>query len=173
MYFVALVCPQEVNEKILRFKLWMKEHFGCVVALRSPSHITLIPPFWIEEVDEPLLVDTLHSFATNIKAVQILIDGFSHFGKRVLFAAVKSDPELERLRNEIEAHFITTFFNILKEERAFHPHLTIANRDLRPGDFTKAWQYFANKTFSEVFEIRVISILKHVDGAWKIIADNK
>lgn len=47
MYFVAIVCPGQINEKVEQFKQWMKDRFGCVVAMKSPAHITLIPPFWL------------------------------------------------------------------------------------------------------------------------------
>jgi 2'-5' RNA ligase len=172
MYFVALVCSQEVNEKILPFKLWMKERFGCVVALRSPAHITLIPPFWLEAEKENELVRTLQSFTNVPMGVVVCINGFSHFGKRVLFAAVDDDPALHQLKTGIESHFTKRFPGIRKDDRPFHPHITIANRDLKPGDFIKAWQYFSEKEFTADFRINVVSVLKHSDGLWKVFAEN-
>ena len=49
MYFIALVLPTEINDEILKWKLFMKDHFNCLVALRSPAHITLVPPFWMND----------------------------------------------------------------------------------------------------------------------------
>jgi hypothetical protein len=45
MYFIAVVCPQQIDEKILKYKHWMRGHFGCKVALKSPAHLTLIAHF--------------------------------------------------------------------------------------------------------------------------------
>ena len=45
MYFIALVAPEEINTPILKWKTWFRDNFGCTVALKSPAHITLIPPF--------------------------------------------------------------------------------------------------------------------------------
>ncbi|HEY6506286.1 MAG TPA: hypothetical protein VIZ28_20055, partial [Chitinophagaceae bacterium] len=44
MYYVALLCSPETDGKVQQFKYWMRERFGCTAALRSPAHITLIPP---------------------------------------------------------------------------------------------------------------------------------
>jgi hypothetical protein len=32
MYYVAIVCPDNLNNKIKGFKLWMQEKLGCKVA---------------------------------------------------------------------------------------------------------------------------------------------
>src|SRR5436189_5836537 len=126
MYYVAIVCPAEVNEKVLQFKYWMKEQFGCVVALRSPAHITLIPPFWLEQPRETVLQQTLQSLTINMTDPEINLQGFSHFNKKVLFINVKEDPALEEIKRQTEKHFIQEFSSSIKtDDRAFHPHVTI------------------------------------------------
>ena len=52
MYFVAIVLPSHLNEKLLAYKQLMLEKYNCKVALKSPAHITLVPPFWMEEEKE-------------------------------------------------------------------------------------------------------------------------
>ena len=160
MYFVAILCPLPVNEKVLLFKNWMKEQFGCVVALKSPAHITLVPPFWLREANELLLLQSLQSFETTLDGLEIELDGFSHFGKRVLFVSVKENPALNELKSQVEGHFMKSFgASIQKDDRPFHPHITIANRDLKPSDFEKAWQHFNNRAFREIFPANSISSL--------------
>ncbi len=172
MYFVALVCPPALDEKVLRFKNWMKAQFGCVVALRSPGHITLVPPFWLEEWREAELHEALRSFTGNIDEVDISLDGFSHFDKRVLFVQVKDNSPLGELRADVGSHFIELFGEIIKEDkRPFHPHITIANRDMKPGDFEKAWSHFSQKEFKETFRATTISLLKLKSGKWNVIGE--
>ena len=65
MYFMAIVAPEEVNGTILKWKELIKERFGCVVALRSPAHITLIPPFWLDEKKEHQLKDGIGEFSQS------------------------------------------------------------------------------------------------------------
>ncbi len=170
MYYIALLCPPEVNERIQQFKLWMKEQFGCVIALRSPAHITLVPPFWFGEEREHALLTALYAFKSGKKELQIELNGFAHFGKKVLFIQVNSGPELNEMKNLVNDHFIQSFpGKIKKDGRPFHPHVTIATRDMSPGHFFKAWGYFFNKKFAETFSVHVITLLKLSPGKWNVI----
>src|SRR5689334_4766293 len=105
MYYVAVLCPPEIDKKILEYKRWMKERFGCVVALKSPAHITLIPPFWLEEEKEGILQETCTSFTCELPELTIGIQGFSHFSKKVLYAVVTGNPAIEELKKQVEVHF--------------------------------------------------------------------
>lgn len=173
MYFVAIVCDQGIEDKIIQFKHFMRDRYGCVTSLRSPAHITLVPPFWLEEKVEPILISRLLSFKGYIDKLQIDLDGFDHFGKRVLFVKVNTIPQLEELRDLVTNHFIATVGNVIKkEERLFHPHITIANRDLKPNDFIKAWEYFSKKQFKDSFKTNTISLLKLSPGKWNVIAQH-
>jgi 2'-5' RNA ligase len=171
MYYVAIVCPAGTDEKILRFKHWMKEQFGCMVALKSPAHITLISPFWMEQEKEAGLQQTLQSFKYDEPELVIHLDGYSHFTDRVLFVSVTENPDLEMLKRQTENHFIQSFGNIKADLRPFHPHITIANRDMRPYQFERAWQYFSKKDFKEVFATHTISLLKLISGKWNVIGE--
>lgn len=168
MYYVAVVCPDEINKKVLRFKNWMKEHFHCIVALKSPAHITLISPFWLNAAREEELLQTLMSFPA-INEFKIQLEDFSHFTDRVLFINVKEHKGLTELKNKVELHFISSFSNVIKkDERPFHPHITIANRDMKPGHFIKAWQHFSNREFKEQFSVNAISLLKLDQEKWEV-----
>jgi 2'-5' RNA ligase len=174
MYFIAIVCPPETDKNVLKFKNWMKEQFACVVALKSPAHITLIPPFWLDERKEKKLQETLQTFANDMYELEIQLDGFSKFGKRVLFIRVQENPGLNKIKSQAENHFARSFGDVIeKEDKPFHPHITIASRDLKPGDFEKAWQHFENKIFKENFRSKTISLLKLTAGKWKVIAEKR
>lgn len=172
MYFLAVLCPSSIDEKVQAHKLWMRDRFGCTVALKSAAHITHIPPFWMENTSEELLIQTLTHFQTTIPSFEIQLNGFSHFSNRVLFVAVTGNYLLERLRKAVEDHFIQPFHCIIKpDDRPFHPHVTIANRDIKPGDFNKAWDHFIRQSFEEHFEVTSLSLLKLTPGKWKVIAE--
>ena len=174
MYYIAIVCPPDLQQKILRYKQWMKEHFGCVIAMRSPAHITLIPPFWLEDAGEDTLRGTLKNLKSPIENLTISLDGFSHFGKKVLFVHVENTPQLEDIKKQVESHFVKHMGNIIKpEQRPFHPHITIANRDMKPSDFTKAWEHFSKIVFKENFVADAISLLKLSPDQWNIIDEVK
>lgn len=169
MYYAAIICPAQINDKVLQYKQWMKEQFGCTAALKSPAHITLVPPFWFETAKENELLQTLQSFTSVINHLEIHLYGFSHFGKRVLFIGVPENFNLNRIKNETEGHFTSAFAqSIKKDDRPFHPHVTIATRDMKPSHFEKAWEYFSRHKFDETFTTKTISLLKLGDGKWNV-----
>ena len=174
MYYVALLCPQEIDKKVLEYKRWMKDHFGCTAALKSPAHITLIPPFWLDEEKEATLHQTIKTFTSDIGSLQIELINFSHFNKRTLYVLVKDQPDLEKLKQQAESHFIRSLPGIVKKsDRPFHPHITIATRDLKPSDFIKSWEHFSKVMFTETFFAQSISLLKLGKGNWKVIEQLK
>ena len=172
MYYAAIVCPERINEKVVQYKKWMKNRFGCTVALKSPAHITLLAPFWLENEKENELTGTLKSFNTLTGRFDIQLEGFGHFGKRVLFIAVKESPRLNQLKAEAEIHFQSSFAGIIKpDERPFQPHVTIANRDMQPSHFEKAWEHFSKTDYSETFSAGSVSLLKLVEAKWEVIGE--
>ena len=70
MYFIALVAPEDINKQVLKWKHWMKERYRCEVALRSPAHITLVPPFWMKPDLENKLARSITDFSLHQKKRQ-------------------------------------------------------------------------------------------------------
>lgn len=172
MYFLAGLCPEEISIEVQNFKVWMQLHYGCKVALKSPSHITFIPPFWFRQSEEELLIQTLNDYDPVIESVLIDLTGFSHFSNRVIFIETKNNVQLNQLKESIENHFRKAVGAVIKtDERKFHPHVTIANRDLKPGDFNSAWQHFASKKYSANFLLNKLSLMKHVQSKWQVVAE--
>jgi 2'-5' RNA ligase len=169
MYYIAILCPPEIDKEVLGYKRWMKERFGCIAALRSPAHVTLVPPFWLQEEKEMDLRQICESFTSNIDELAIQVRGFSHFDMKVLYAVVTGNTAIEELKNQVETHLISFFDAIKKDERPFHPHITIATRDLKPSDFMEAWAHFLGKEFIADFTTRTISLLKLSAGKWNVI----
>ena len=172
MYFVGIVCPGELDKKVHQFKIWMLEHYGCKVALRSPAHITLVPPFWFDESGEDLLLQTLSSFHSDARELVVGLNDFSHFSKRVLFIQILYNNGLNIIKSATELHFRRSLGDIIKlDDRPFTPHITIANRDLKPSDFIKAWEHFSKKSFDDSFHTSHISLLKLGTEKWNVIAE--
>ncbi len=174
MYFVAVVCPAELNEKVLVFKQWMKDRFGCIVAMRAPAHITLLRPFWLEEEREKELQELLQSIKMNKSSFELELNGFSNFTNRVIFINVKENQSLSDLRLAAENVFADHLGSLIKREyRPFQPHITIANRDLKPGSFEKAWPHFSAREFNERFINDTVSLLKLNGGKWEVIGERR
>lgn len=171
MYYMAIVCPDAINEQVLQYKQWMQLHYDCKVALKSPAHITLVAPFYFAAEKEMELIHSLESFVCDILPVSIELNHFSHFGKRVIYINVVPGEALHRLSQSVNNYFRQLFPGVLKkDDRPFHPHITIANRDITPRVFTEAWEYFSRRKFEAAFTSDTISLLKLVDGKWIVIA---
>ena len=170
MYFMAIVAPEEVNATILKWKQLMKERFDCVVALRSPAHITLIPPFWLAEEEEHQLKDAISEFSQSCAGFEVCLKNFSVFKPRVIYVDVMPNQELRSLHDRLEEFLVTKKqFSISKEERPLHPHVSIATRDLHKKAFREAWDIFREKKYESSWIASGISILRHDQKKWDVI----
>jgi len=168
LYFIAIVTPEAINQQILEWKHYMREQFHCIVALKSPAHITLIPPFEMGETAQPEMQALLEPFAARQQRFPIRLKNFDAFKPRVIYTDVLPNPSLSALQTSLEATLLQSQrFAIKKDDRPFHPHITIANRDLKKEDFPQAWQHFQQLTYEAVFTAGAITLLKLNDHRWQ------
>jgi 2'-5' RNA ligase len=170
MYFIALVLSSEINEEILKWKLFMKDHFSCMVALRSPAHITLVPPFWMSDNLQNILEMAIGQFSEHQVPFEVHLKNFSAFKPKVIYVEVLANPNLQTLYAELFDYLIAQdLFPIKKDDRPFHPHVTIATRDLHKKAFHEAWEGFKNKNYEASGTITGVSILKHNKKNWDVV----
>jgi 2'-5' RNA ligase len=170
MYFIAAVAPKEINEQVLKWKQLMKERFGCLVALRSPAHITFVPPFWMDEKLENALDRSIGDFSAQQTPFLISLENFSAFKPRVIYVDVAEVQPLKALHARLSKFLITlNSFPIEKEDRPFHPHITIATRDLHKKSFQEAWGIFREKQYAASWLVNSMSLLRHNQKNWDVI----
>jgi 2'-5' RNA ligase len=169
MYFMAVVLPKHIDEKILEYKRWMREVYGSKVGLKSPAHITIAPPFWMEEEKEESLLHDMQSVAQEVPLFSLTTANFSAFKPRTIFVAVEHNDHLNALKKRSDNFFRHKDYKVKIETRPFHPHITIATRDLHKKDFTEAWPHFQDKKFRETVEAAGLSLLKHNGRAWDVM----
>lgn len=173
MYFIALVAPEDINKQVLKWKHLMKERYQCEVALRSPAHITLVPPFWMKPELENNLVDSITGFSIYQKGFRVHLNNFSHFKSRVIFIDVAANDQLIKIKNDLSRVLLNSGKYPLKEDdRPFHPHVTIATRDLHKMAFNEAWEHFKEKRYAAEWIVQSISLLKHNNKNWDVIANS-
>jgi 2'-5' RNA ligase len=170
LYFVALVLPETLNEQIKQFKTFMQERWGCAVGLKSPAHITLIPPFWMNETLEESFCNDIDSLCKTIMPFVVATKNFSAFKPRTIFIEPVLDGFLKKLK-EATDHFCKMHpqYGAKADPRPFHPHITIATRDLHKRAFAEAWPYFENKKFEASFNADGLSVLRHNTKNWDVI----
>ena len=148
----------------------MKEHYQCEVALKSPAHITLIPPFWMKPEIESELIHSLLEFSITQAGIHIQLNNFSYFKPRVIFVNVVQNEDLLSLKNNLlEFLSATKKFPLPEDDRLFYPHVTIATKDLHKKTFYEAWEFFKEKQYSADWRTEGISLLRHNKKNWDVI----
>ena len=174
MYFVALVAPKEIDQQVLKWKNYFKEHFKCIVALKSPAHITIIPPFWMNEELENDLINSIREFSVTKTKFEITLQNFAVFQPKVIFVDVVKSEVLNGLYRSF-ADFILgqNKFPVKKDDRPFHPHVTLATRDLYKKAFHEAWEVFSVKKYETAWLVNGISLLRHNKKNWDVISTSQ
>lgn len=169
MYFVAIVLPTELNKKILKYKTMMADKFNCKAGLKSPAHITLVPPFWMEEEKAQQLIYDIDRLAAGFSVFTVSTHNFSAFKPRTIFLALRPNENLNQIKAAANDFFGgNPFYGAKIDNRPFHPHITIATRDLYKKDFYEIWPWFAEKEFIEEWTATEISILRHNKKNWDV-----
>ncbi len=169
-YFIAIVPPEPINGEVFQIKEEFAANYNSKGALRSPAHITLHMPFMWKEEKQAQLIETLAKFSFTAQT-KILLNNFGHFANRVIFVDVAKNPELEEMQKQLVRHAKVNLqlFNQDESMRGFHPHMTVAFRDLKKEEFTKAWSVFQNRTFNAEFPLKDFSLLKHDGKQWNVL----
>lgn len=170
MYFIAILAPEEINKQVLKWKHYFKEKFDCSAALKSPAHITLIPPFWMNPESETDLINAISEFCQTACSFEIYLKDFSAFKPKVIFVDIPENENLKKLHDSFNEFILSkNKFPIKKDDRPFHPHITLATRDLFKKAFFEAWEKFASMKFEASWLATGISLLKHNQQNWEII----
>jgi len=170
-YFIAVVPPSPIFEEALALKNYFKEKYKSAASLNSPPHITLYAPFLWEEKKENELNESLALFAEGRKSLTISLSDFGVFAPRVIFISVEENQEFMDLQKTLERYCndLLLLSGNSGEQRKFHPHLTLAFRDLKKKQFDAAWEEFKVKKFFASFKLEGFDLLKHDGKTWHAI----
>ena len=122
-----------------------------------------------EENKEDALLTCLQSFKFN-KEFTIQLKDFNCFEPRVVFINVLENQLLFQLQKSLVQHIKSNLnvFNQSDDLRGFHPHITIAFRDLKKQIFYKVWEEFKTKNYETSFQSSEIALLKKGNLNWEI-----
>lgn len=166
LFFVALLPDEAIQQEVTALKGVAAEQFGSSHALKSPPHITIIPPFRLSVAQLPALEHTLSLAASQLAPFPVRLNGFDHFGRRVIFVDVGMDEPLlnsYRLTSEVFHQQL----GLKPDSRPFHAHMTVAFKDLHPSVYPKAWAYFSSQPYKRTFMAQALTLLKHSGQRWE------
>lgn len=168
LYFIAILPTQEISEKVERFKLDLKSKYGVSHALKSPAHITLIPPFKADKNELAEIESVLYTFASSQNPFMIHLNGYGCFKPRVIFIKVEDNERLEGIYQEFKIKYGNTgpWKNTLRSK--LHPHMTLATRDVKPLVFYRIWDVYKYMEYKADFVAHEITLLKHTGKNWEV-----
>lgn len=166
-YFIAIVIPQPLFGEIEAVKQNLFNQHGLKGALRSPAHITLHRPFEWKEEKENTLVDALKNFRFEHSFTLDLMD-FGSFEPRVMYVNVLKNETLDELHKSLKlfAQKELKLLNEVNDLRGFHPHITVAFRDLKKPKFYELQKTFHEKQLRGSFPYTGFSLLK-LEKRWE------
>ena len=171
-FFIALLPPPNVQTYATELKEYFRDRYRSKAALRSPPHITLQAPFEWPTHEYERLTAALHCFNPKYPTIPIQLSGFGAFPPRVIYLAVEHTPELMTLQTELSQHLAETLEIVgpRSRSRPFHPHLTVAFRDLKPAAFRQAWPEFKQQAVQFTFSVQRLTLLVHTGQHWEVSA---
>lgn len=170
LYFIAIVPPEPELTELWGLKHEFAEKYSVKAALKSPPHVTLHMPFRYREDREPRLFETLQESMKELPGFRLVLDGFGSFPPRVVYLQVEENSTLNELYRMIMKLMKTEFsiFNAGYKDRPFHPHLTLAFRDVRKAVFNEIWEHVRNEPFRMEADISHVCLLKHNGSNWEV-----
>lgn len=171
-YFIAIIPPSPVYEEAFGLKHYFREKYNSKASLNSPPHITLHMPFRWKEEKEGDLIAALSGFDPELRPFDLVLNDFDSFPPRVIFINVVENEHLALLQKRMRRFCKTrlNLFNADYKDQAFHPHLTLAFRDLKKNMFREAWEEFSVRKFSASYLVREFHLLKHNGKEWEPLA---
>jgi 2'-5' RNA ligase len=168
-YFIAIVLPEPFFGLVEAVKQQLMEQHGLKGALRSPAHITLHRPFEWKVEKEPVLIQKLNEFKFD-RSFEIFLKDFSFFEPRVIYVNVLPNEKLNELHYQFKlfAKKELHLFNEWEDMRGFHPHITVANRDMKKPKFYELQPEFTEKKFMGGFTCKGFSLLR-LEQKWEVI----
>ncbi|UXP34028.1 2'-5' RNA ligase family protein [Reichenbachiella agarivorans] len=169
LYFLAIVPDQPLKDQVHELKLETAQRYGSKAALKSPPHITLHMPFQWRDDREEQLIEVLQSFRFDNYPIDIRLKGFGFFPPRVIFISVEENEALKELQKHLCDHIRRELnvFNATYKDMGFHPHMTIAFRDLKKSVFPEAQRDFAQREFADTMKIDGFTLLKNTEKHWE------
>ena len=169
--FIALLPSETIQDEVREIQYDLRDRYNTQATLKSPPHITLIPPFELSSDRlEPLQIE-LEKFAKTRSPFLINLSRFAAFPPRVIYLNVLPNLILQNLYVDIAA----TLANNLDihdpyASRPYVPHMTVGFRDLTPENFELAWAEFRDRQIDFDFEAIELTLLKHDEQKWNVLS---
>jgi 2'-5' RNA ligase len=174
LYFIAILPPEEVNNQIEEIRLECSRKFGVFKALRPPVHITLYPPFHLDESCQANLERLIGDGTMALSSFTQHLENYGSFARKVVYIDAVKNTKLEYLYQAILSVIARNKIDRQLESRInqpYNPHITIAYRDVSNEQFAAIWNEYKDRKLELSFEIERFTLLKHEKQKWVPVRD--
>lgn len=173
LYLTAVLPPQDLAAEIDEIRKEISEKHQVFAALKPPVHITLYRPVDLHPDREDHLIQLLRPVCFRHKPFVQQLQNFDSFNNKTLFIQAEKSSELSALRADISGIFSKNKIDRKegKEQERFHPHITIAYRDVQRDVFRNLWEEFRNRKFKRNYLTDHFTLLKHDGKRWNTLQD--
>lgn len=166
LYFIAVAPHRKLREIIRQISKDFKDRFQSVKSYNNFPHVTIIPPFTLDEAKEEILIEKFLNIKIETQPFHQKLNGFGAFPNAknpVIFIRPENTAEISELYREVSTQMK------IHPEKHYSPHLTVAYRDLTPENFRMAWEEYSDKEFLAEFLVDKICLFKHFNGKWNLL----
>lgn len=187
-HFIGVLLPEGIAGSLENCREYMRERYGCRSGQRTPLHVTLIPPFKLDDsYSERDLADAVYdaentAHTENVLPFEVSVNGFGAFAERTVYAHVEAEASENglpasqkfarwaKLRNIVYEKLNASFPQMIRRDtRPFTPHITVANRDIPSGAVAEALQFFSGLNFAEKFTASELTLFRRENGLWQAV----
>ena len=170
-HFIGVLLPEDITLTLEDCRRYMNEAYGCKSGYGTPIHVTLVPPFRLQ--DNYSTADLARAIEKEVLSKKLWftahINNFDAFGDRTLFAKVQANNLWNRLRDETVKAVLNACPGCTKKDtRPFQPHVTVANRDIPAGVTTAALEVMNELNLVEDFPVNNITIFERRGSKWEV-----
>ncbi|MBP5587625.1 MAG: 2'-5' RNA ligase family protein [Treponema sp.] len=168
-HFIGVLLPEDLTLTLEDCRRYMNEAYGCKSGHGTPIHVTLVPPFKLQE--EYSTEDLVRAIKKDVLPERLgfsaHIENFSAFGDRTIFGNVIANDKWTKLRDKTVKAILNACPGCTKkDQRPFQPHATVANRDIPEGVIIEALQIMNELNLVEDFPVDNITIFERKGNRW-------
>jgi len=169
LYLTAILPPQQLSEEIDDIRKEIAARFDVHAALKPPVHITLFRPVSMRADMEQHLIKWLKPVGTQHEPFTQELENFDSFNNKTLFIHCIKNTFIHNLQKDVATVFNKNKIDPreVKGSSRFHPHITIAYRDVQPQVFETLWTEFKNRKLKRSFMVNHFTLLKHDGKKWQ------
>jgi len=170
---VAIVPPEPLFSFVKEEQNFIAQKWNARQALRTPPHITLIPPISLDERESAELERISNEIASQHPSFRLKVTRYDSFSPKVIYLKPNFPHALSVLYTGLMKTILVKIPHAMQKYpyESFVPHITLAYRDLDPLRFKEVWKYYKNKKVNFAVDINRISILDNTSDGWVITSE--